>query len=502
MIPHLTKGASIKGTALYVLHDEREGWEKAAGIDPDMQTADRVGFTATRNLSTDNPDLAWRLMCATAKNADELKRAAGIKAGGRKAQNFVGHLSLSWEQQTRPDRAEMLKAAEGALKALGWERLQALIVQHKEKDHDHIHIVVNLVDPETGQIAPTGNDFKKVQAWAHDYDEGRGVRVCHERAAKIEKQRAGQKPNPRKPWLSHEEWKQAKEAARQQAADLWDRQQGDRGRLRAEAVQQIRGKAGEVRDQYRPQWSALYKRQRDEAKRYAQAERALRQVFSRELKSPAGRAAFYNRNRAMFAGVQDGQRFGNMQAVLNPRRMQAAFDSAMTAQAADLTARHEAARAALSASMEQARHAGQREVWADHAKRLDALKAEQRLERDAARVRGVVSAPTANENRPEAPKVQAVPAPASPVPARPAGSRSRAVGAYDALKAPAAPPKPATAPQAAEKAADAARSAGATRSSQKPPEDRPPVTRDELAEQLRRDAARARSRRRTRDRER
>lgn len=70
MVPRIPRtkgkgvGTSFKGTAAYLLHDEGQA-----------QTSDRVLWTDTRNLATDNPDQAWRVMAATAMDSDRLKRA-------------------------------------------------------------------------------------------------------------------------------------------------------------------------------------------------------------------------------------------------------------------------------------------------------------------------------------------------------------------------------------------------------------------------------------------
>ena len=74
-----------------------------------------------------------------------------MSAAGRKLEKPVVHYTLSWAKDERPDRAEMNRAAEETLKALGLERHQALIVAHNDKTHPHVHLVVNRVDPATGK---------------------------------------------------------------------------------------------------------------------------------------------------------------------------------------------------------------------------------------------------------------------------------------------------------------------------------------------------------------
>ena len=379
MMPNLSKGAGIKGAALYVLHDERSLEDRAIGreLTPDQQTAGRVGFTATRNLSTDNPELAWRLMCATAKSQEELKRASGQKMTGRKAEKFCGHLSLSWEHQTQPDRAEMLRAADGALKALGWEKLQALIVQHKDHEHAHIHIVVNLVDPETGRIAPTSNDRHKVQEWADKYDEARGLNVAPNRRAKV-KARERQEPTPeRKRAHTRAEWEAGQRAANDDRPTP---------RTRAEKVDAYRAAVAQAREAMRPEWGEHYKQQRSEAAKLARLHREQRREFERAAtprrtlepspyKGAAVRAtaprrtellAFYNRHRETIWRGLEGQKVTTSAALLSPAVMHTALEKAQAQDRAAQSVAADTRRAALVEKMAAARQQAQREIFWQH----------------------------------------------------------------------------------------------------------------------------------------
>ena len=119
-------GRSFGGVADYCLHDR---W--VPGL-PQPESAERVEWTETRNLATEQGDRAARIMAATAEASPELKRLAGAATTGRKLEKPVCHYSLNWAKEEKPDRQEMLRAAEGSLKALGLERHQALIVSHRD----------------------------------------------------------------------------------------------------------------------------------------------------------------------------------------------------------------------------------------------------------------------------------------------------------------------------------------------------------------------------------
>ena len=172
MIPKVMKGRSFKGAAAYLLHDTH-----------DHGTAERVTWTQTLNLATRNPDTAWKVMAATAMNAEQLKAEAGIKATGRKTQHSVLHLVLSWHPEEKPHltREEMSAAAENAIHALGGSDRQALIIGHNDSPHPHIHILLNRHCPATGRILPSSKEKLKLSHWAQTYERTRGKIYCEER---------------------------------------------------------------------------------------------------------------------------------------------------------------------------------------------------------------------------------------------------------------------------------------------------------------------------------
>lgn len=174
------KGRSFKGAIAYIVHD------------PDQaETDERVLFVQTRNLRTNDPEKAAKVMAYTAMHAAELKAEAGIKATGRKTDSPVYHLSLSWIPGEQPSQAAMMDAGEAALKVLGYSEHEAVYAAHGDKAHLHLHIVVNRVHPLTGKTHNPKDDQKILQAWGHEYDKARGMEHrSPERAARHEKDAA------------------------------------------------------------------------------------------------------------------------------------------------------------------------------------------------------------------------------------------------------------------------------------------------------------------------
>ena len=179
-------GMSFKGAMDYYLHDRKE-----PGETKHRTSSDRVEWTSMRNLATDRADVATAIMISTAKDASRLKRQAGEKATGRKAKLPVKTFALSWhpKEAATLNRAEMERAANQALKAIGMEKHQAAIICHNDTRHPHVHIVVNRVNPENGKLAACGPmENKALGRWAYEYERDRGDIVSPNRAEKYERQ--------------------------------------------------------------------------------------------------------------------------------------------------------------------------------------------------------------------------------------------------------------------------------------------------------------------------
>jgi Relaxase/Mobilisation nuclease domain len=221
MIPRIAQlGHGFAGAGLYYLHDKRD-----AKNEPDRPTAEdyhlrdkggvqtntRVGFTATRNLPTEDPHKALRCMQWLAANAQNVRQAAvaaSAKAAGmsyadyvraanpyrgRKGQKPLYSVSIAWHpsKNKKPTQAHMLAAADEVLKTLGMQDRQALIIEHKDTKHPHVHLIVNRVSPETGLYAKVGNDRLTLSRWAMDYERRTGLVLCLERVENWKRRDAG-----------------------------------------------------------------------------------------------------------------------------------------------------------------------------------------------------------------------------------------------------------------------------------------------------------------------
>src|SRR5580700_8026546 len=122
-------GSSFKGLSTYLTHD------------PKANTDERVAWTYTHNLANDHVPSAVDEMVWTARNADLLKREAGIRAGGRATDGPVKDVSLNWSPEDNPTPEHMIKTSEEFLRYMGWQEHQAVMVAHNDKPHAHVHLM-------------------------------------------------------------------------------------------------------------------------------------------------------------------------------------------------------------------------------------------------------------------------------------------------------------------------------------------------------------------------
>ncbi|MEM6888167.1 MAG: relaxase/mobilization nuclease domain-containing protein [Pseudomonadota bacterium] len=184
MVPKIVaKGRSFKGAAAYLLHDKGHA-----------ESSERVEWVETRNLASQNPEVAWRIMAATALDQGRLKEEAGIVRTGRKSSQAALHMVLSWHPDEFEDlsRDEMRRAAIGALKAIGAESRQVMLVAHNDEEHAHLHILCNRVSAEDGRMLTSSKDRLKLSKWAQAYEMERGQIYCENRVLNNERREQGE----------------------------------------------------------------------------------------------------------------------------------------------------------------------------------------------------------------------------------------------------------------------------------------------------------------------
>ena len=305
-------------------------------------TSERVEWTETLNLPTDDPRRAARIMGGTAADAGALKRLSGVSAAGRKLEKPVAHYSLSWPPGQQPSRAQMMAAVRGSMQALGVEDRQALVVAHGDQPHRHVHVIVNRVDWQTGKAAPLSRSRLKLSRWAEGWERAHGGIVCERRARNnaMRDMAAGgvrverEKPRPR--WAR--ERQPAGRGAVEREMDRFDpglapeREAAGMERAVRTAGEQASRWAGHemaaLEAQFARSWAALLSRQRGRAKELQRrAERA------RKALEEASRAAGPRRvaREASKARQWHERRWGRQAAALDARHERERSDLARRA---------------------------------------------------------------------------------------------------------------------------------------------------------------------------
>jgi hypothetical protein len=179
-------GRSFKGLANYL-----------------TEKKERVVWTHSLNCANDDVLSVVHEMYTTYSQAELLKEQAGAHGGGRALDKPVKHIFLSWHESESLTREQMIEAAQSFLKEMGWDEHQALLVPHDDKKHQHVHIELNRVHPETGLALDDSFEKRRAQEWALAYEREQGNVLCKQRLLE---------PDERTPSPTRETWEKLRES--------------------------------------------------------------------------------------------------------------------------------------------------------------------------------------------------------------------------------------------------------------------------------------------------
>ena len=362
MVPKVAgKGRSFQGAALYYLHDKG------------ALTAQRVAFTLTENLPTDDPDKAIKCMAWTAMHQNDIKARAGGSPKGRKLEFPVYTYSLSWAPDENPDREEMLAAARESLKALGLEGHETLFVSHNDEPQPHIHVIVNRVHPETGIAAKLGNDHLKLSRWAEAYERRQGKIRCEQRVENNARRREGEfvKDIQNQKAAEFYRWRRLRrgeiaERREQDQSNLSMAHRIQRKFLYEQKERQIRAKAAALREDNKIRWHNVYTDQQDQRDKL---------LLQHGIAWSQLRDVLKDRPRAYFHAERE-QRTGFLSAGFN-------VAAAGPRQLAALEKEQRAFRARVARAIQKQRRDAFNDINAAYRADLQKLKDQQRAQKDA-----------------------------------------------------------------------------------------------------------------------
>jgi len=161
MIAKTSSGRRFGPLADYLVHG-RSGVETG-----------RVAWTASRNLGTDEPELAAALMQATAR------QSAAVQVP-------VYHLTISFDHHDQVSPDQMQAIADKVLHDLGLAEYQTLMVSHWDRAHAHLHVMVNRIHPETGVAWERWQDRPIIERTLREHERAFGLREVPGRLHEID----------------------------------------------------------------------------------------------------------------------------------------------------------------------------------------------------------------------------------------------------------------------------------------------------------------------------
>lgn len=183
MIASTSSGASFGDLGSYlergkagVSAEDRVAWVESSGVVRDVD-------------GTANAERAARVMEATADRTPQCTEPCY-------------HVSISFDERDLPggptdpaSKEIMLGVARDTLRDLGLDEHQVVVVAHSDRDHPHMHLMVNRVHPETGKTWDRWQDRVRLEKSLRVQERARGLREVPGQLGRLE----GQERPPRSP---------------------------------------------------------------------------------------------------------------------------------------------------------------------------------------------------------------------------------------------------------------------------------------------------------------
>jgi hypothetical protein len=339
-------------------------------------------------------------MAAVARDQAELKQRSGQDARGRKNTKPVLHYTLSWAKTDNPSPEHMRETALASLKAMKLDQHQALIAAHNDKEHLHVHIVVNTIHPETGLTAPLKFTKEALSRWAEAYEKEHGIHCQQRLHNNEERDRAREmsqaaailsvgdylQPNAKQPApyvpVKHrgphrQRWYERRDIIdrmKRMRAEMdvghkvvrnttWQRQQQERRQLDQDCKAACHHARDYVEQMYRPRWRDLYREQKREIR-----------ALERDATHPFERAVYVFRNR---------ERLGHGKALTFRQMFRLIVDQGKLLDRVDAV--HDKERRALAQAEKTEKAMMSEPILNRYQARFDELRSQQHAERSAER---------------------------------------------------------------------------------------------------------------------
>jgi hypothetical protein len=157
-------GRGFRGLINYLLKGDRNPQHAVMEAGSPGQQGGRVAWHAMRNMLITDPNLAPKLMRATAHKSKRVKSP-------------VYHYVISWHPDEAPADDFMQQVCDVTCDDLGLQDYQRLYIAHRDTDHHHVHIVVNRVHPETGTAWNRRQDWVRIEQSLRRQSENMGLEI-------------------------------------------------------------------------------------------------------------------------------------------------------------------------------------------------------------------------------------------------------------------------------------------------------------------------------------
>lgn len=158
MIGKLTTGGGYGGTVAYVLGPGEHGKEDRATV-------------LWHTMGSDNPE-HWAI------EMEEHARALNPDLVESGYSDLVIHAALSAAPGERLSKDQWIALASEYMREMGWDKHDHIIVQHDDRPHDHIHLIINRVGQD-GQTADLHNDYQRQAAALEKIEKEFGLDPSH-----------------------------------------------------------------------------------------------------------------------------------------------------------------------------------------------------------------------------------------------------------------------------------------------------------------------------------
>lgn len=190
------RGGGYRKLAAYLLvvkgDADPASWTRLGLLPADAeQPAGKLAWARVTNCRTSDPGWATKEIIAT--------QARNTRAKADKSY----HLVVSWPLGEAPTRAQMEAVEDRLVASLGFDKHQRISALHRDREHVHLHVAVNRIDPVTHHAAHPFRDHFRLQAACaeleaeHGFARGAHSRDEHEAARNREARRdreTGAKP--------------------------------------------------------------------------------------------------------------------------------------------------------------------------------------------------------------------------------------------------------------------------------------------------------------------